>query len=589
MAVLSLNAEKNRVQDVDFIKMNSAYGKDTDAQAFIDESEALYVDKNRSHEWELSTGLYLPFYASGDSAAVRPNQTGGIDTDSFFTGSDNSIAQTDEKMQASEALERMASGKHSEFVQSVQAAAGEYGDFIDGGVKSVSSMQAKVERKRASGQAQYAAGDMKDHVRGAIMLKNGLNDVPAVVEALKKQFPALTGEAFLEKPLNRTGYRGIHLVAELEDGINGEIQLTTPEAWAIKKQTDKYYQKWRDIKPKDMTPNQIAERERDYTENAQLWQEYYDGITPDVIRMASSSVMGLESKRSPQVPESGTQSESLNSLASSANVPALQENNRLPSRENSNAFNDTTSIPIIPDFPGENNDGESDKASPEASFVDANPGMEQVDGEAQAAGQKDGAQLDTEAGQRDNQEGAYTPDRIEAFAKAGGVEKLAMPPQEIYRFTQGRRDLSESLLLAIPEAYGDEGLSVKERAEKYRLPERPEKASLSTYQTRIWYRWQESRIKERLDYSKSLEDVARQAFEMRNEIRTMAREAMADTVWAEYLRGVEENFTWEGLIAYKKARGLSGDALWRAVIESSMRSRKSVDGLFSLEEEHTDK
>ena len=49
MAVLSLNAEKNRVQDVDFIKMNSAYGKDTDAQAFIDESEELYVDKNRSH------------------------------------------------------------------------------------------------------------------------------------------------------------------------------------------------------------------------------------------------------------------------------------------------------------------------------------------------------------------------------------------------------------------------------------------------------------------------------------------------------------------------------------------------------------
>lgn len=585
VAVLSLNGEKNRVQNVDFIKMHSAYGKDTDAQAFIDASEVLYVDKNRSHEWELSTGLQLLFDASGDSAAVRPNQTGGIVTDSFFTGSDNSIAQTDEKMQASEALERMASGKHSEFVQSVQTAAGEYGDFIDGGVKSVSSMQAKVERKRASGQAQYAAGDMKDHVRGAIMLKNGLNDVPAVVEALKKQFPALTGEAFLERPLNRTGYRGIHLVAELGDGINGEIQLTTPEAWAIKKQTDKYYQKWRDIKPKDMTPNQIAERERDYTENARLWQEYYDGITPDVIRMASSSVMGLESKRSPQVPENGTQSESLNSLASSANVPALQENNRLPSRENSNAFNDTTSIPIIPDFPGENNDGESDKASPEASFVDAT-GMEQVDGEAQAAGQKDGAQLDTEAGQRDNQEGAYTPDRIEAFAKAGGVEKLAMPPQEIYRFTQGRRDLSESLLLAIPEAYGDEGLSVKERAEKYRLPERPEKASLSTYQTRIWYRWQENRIRERLDYSKPLEDVARQAFEMRNEIRTTAREAMADTVWAEYLREKEKNKTWEGVVEYKKSNKLSGDALWQSIIESSMRSRDKVNRLFALKDEN---
>lgn len=614
VAVLSLNGEKNRVQNVDFIKMHSAYGKDTDAQAFIDASEVLYVDKNRSHEWELSTGLQLLFDASrtsdpatdqagGQGIAPRTSSTeastanqGASDdqsegptglwayqeSESFFTGSDNSIAQTDEKMQASEALERMASGKHSEFVQSVQAAAGEYGDFIDGGVKSVSSMQAKVERKRASGQAQYAAGDMKDHVRGAIMLKNGLNDVPAVVEALKKQFPALTGEAFLERPLNMTGYRGIHLVAELGGGINGEIQLTTPEAWKIKKQTDAIYQKWRDVDLETLSQQQKTQYKEDMRKSSNLWEQYYAGFTPDVIRIASSSVIGLESIKSPHLPTNGIQEEALNSMASDMS-PSLKENSLFSSkRENSKAFNDTTSIPIIPDFPGENNDGESDKASPEASFVDANPGMEQIDGEAQAAGQKDGAQLDTEAGQRDNQEGAYTPDRIEAFAKAGGVEKLAMPPQEIYRFTQGRRDLSESLLLAIPEAYGDEGLSVKERAEKYRLPERPEKASLSTYQTRIWYRWQESRIRERLDYSKPLEDVARQAFEMRNEIRTGAREAMADTVWAEYLREVEENFTWEGMLAYKKEKGLSGNELWKSIIESSMRSRPQVDGLFSL-------
>lgn len=55
----SLKAKDGNI-DVEVVRLNSAYGKDTDAQGFIDRSEILYVDKNRAESWSDSTRLYLP-------------------------------------------------------------------------------------------------------------------------------------------------------------------------------------------------------------------------------------------------------------------------------------------------------------------------------------------------------------------------------------------------------------------------------------------------------------------------------------------------------------------------------------------------
>ena len=157
-----------------------------------------------------------------------------------------------------------------------------------------------------------------------------------------------------------------------------------------------------------------------------------------------------------------------------------------------------------------------------------------------------------------------------------------MSYEEIFKFGEGRQDLAESLIKAIPESYGDEGLSIVERVEKYQLPENPSEQSLSTYQTRIWYKWQESLIESRLDYSKPLEEVAKQAFEMRNKIRTQARMSMSDTKWSQYLLEKEPNRTFDGLVERYKKKGIFGDDLWREIIQSSMRSRDEVDNLFGL-------
>ena len=174
---------------------------------------------------------------------------------------------------------------------------------------------------------------------------------------------------------------------------------------------------------------------------------------------------------------------------------------------------------------------------------------------------------------------------IEVYAQEKGVKDLPMTPEEIVRFSGEDLDLARSLIDAIPESYGDEGLSLAQRVEKYGLPEKPKPQSLSAYQTRIWYKWQESLIGERLDNSQPLESMARQAFEMRNRIRTQARNAMQDVKWAKRLFAGEGNKTFEDLIEKYTDRGCLGDSLWEEIIAAAMRSRDNIDRLFNMKKE----
>lgn len=115
---------------------------------------------------------------------------------------------------------------------------------------------------------------------------------------------------------------------------------------------------------------------------------------------------------------------------------------------------------------------------------------------------------------------------------------------------------------------------------------RPSKAlkpgTLSNIETRTWYLEQESRIPSLLDKKLSLEQQARQAFELRNQFRTEARELMADRNLAEVLNKTEKNLTWEQLVSKKMQEGYSGDELWKAIIESSQKSRASVNESLGL-------
>jgi len=71
LAVLELEPIGRGNMSLDLIKIASAYGKDTNPQSLINNSEILYIDpnKNRTDNWLTSTGLQLP---------VGVNQYGSI-------------------------------------------------------------------------------------------------------------------------------------------------------------------------------------------------------------------------------------------------------------------------------------------------------------------------------------------------------------------------------------------------------------------------------------------------------------------------------------------------------------------------------
>ncbi|MBR1374941.1 MAG: hypothetical protein IJ566_02525, partial [Cardiobacteriaceae bacterium] len=101
--------------------------------------------------------------------------------------------------------------------------------------------------------------------------------------------------------------------------------------------------------------------------------------------------------------------------------------------------------------------------------------------------------------------------------------------------------------------------------------------SLSNYEARVWYLEQERNIPNLLDKSASLKTQSQQAVEARNEIRTAARELMADRVEAERLYREEPNRDWDYFADKYSKQGYSGDALYQKIIDSSQKSRKEVN------------
>jgi Glu-tRNA(Gln) amidotransferase subunit E-like FAD-binding protein len=74
----------------------------------------------------------------------------------------------------------------------------------------------------------------------------------------------------------------------------------------------------------------------------------------------------------------------------------------------------------------------------------------------------------------------------------------------------------------------------------------------------------------------------RQAFELQNLFRTVAREAMADTELTAKLTETEPNLTWEQIVQKQVDKGLSGDDIYLAIIRRSQKTRQSVNEALSV-------
>jgi hypothetical protein len=100
--------------------------------------------------------------------------------------------------------------------------------------------------------------------------------------------------------------------------------------------------------------------------------------------------------------------------------------------------------------------------------------------------------------------------------------------------------------------------------------EMPKLRTLSTLEARKWYLAQEAKIKSVVANEPILEMRAKKAFELRNVIRTFARELMEDRKVAEGLYKTDPNWTWDAI--YKK---YNGD--YNTIIQKSTESRASVN------------
>ncbi|MEO7311691.1 MAG: RHS repeat-associated core domain-containing protein [Chitinophagaceae bacterium] len=95
-------------------------------------------------------------------------------------------------------------------------------------------------------------------------------------------------------------------------------------------------------------------------------------------------------------------------------------------------------------------------------------------------------------------------------------------------------------------------------------------ARLSDLEARKWCLAQESKFASWVDQSASLETQAKQAFSLRNLIRTTARELMKDRAKAEGFYKTDPNMTWDEV--FKKYNGN-----YKEIIKASTRSRQSVN------------
>lgn len=73
------------------------------------------------------------------------------------------------------------------------------------------------------------------------------------------------------------------------------------------------------------------------------------------------------------------------------------------------------------------------------------------------------------------------------------------------------------------------------------------------------------------------------AFSLRNKFRTAARKLMANREAAEKLYKTDPNRTWKEIVQRQVDKGLTGDDIYRAIIQSSQRSRSSVNKSLGLE------
>lgn len=110
------------------------------------------------------------------------------------------------------------------------------------------------------------------------------------------------------------------------------------------------------------------------------------------------------------------------------------------------------------------------------------------------------------------------------------------------------------------------------------------KGKMSDVDARKWYLAHDKKIPELIDRSLSIEEQARQAFELRNQFRTQARDLMADQEKRKELDKTEPNHSFEELITSKmKRKGMTRSEAIEDILKTATKTRKTINKQLGLE------
>ena len=188
--------------------------------------------------------------------------------------------------QAQEAYSR-ATEVQARLDSQMQQIADRLGISYENGVqKSVSSILSRMTRNenRGRGADPYT---LKDLARTHLELASW-DDIPKVLAYLDEMKIPYTTDA----KNTQQGYKGFHITWK-DNGIGIELQLSTPQAWKVKMETEKIYAKWREAEARGIRSEEKAAYEADLLRSMNMWNQVE---TPDFPTIANSSgVSGRES------------------------------------------------------------------------------------------------------------------------------------------------------------------------------------------------------------------------------------------------------------------------------------------------------
>lgn len=110
------------------------------------------------------------------------------------------------------------------------------------------------------------------------------------------------------------------------------------------------------------------------------------------------------------------------------------------------------------------------------------------------------------------------------------------------------------------------------------------RGKLGNKEVRQWYKAHDEKIPDLIDKTLPLDQQARQAFEMRNQYRTQARNLMKDQVARKELDVRHKNCTFEELLEHKRKKyGLTENEAYEDIIRSSATTNKRYDRIAGID------